>query len=349
MNESFLRDIIILYSPPKVGSTSIVTSIRLFASDKYIVFHTHDDKICDLYQDKLNRINVNDIINNNYLFNQVNKRNRKIYIIDIFRTPIERKISEYFQKISESHFNNSENEISKYNLLRLFKRFNDIYPYFEENDYFNEKFNIDFKIEKFDFVKKYILFEKNNINYIKLRLNDSNEWENILSTILNTNIKIIHDYNTFNKDIGNTYNIFKKEYKLPINYYNELMNDKSLDIYLDNHEKNKYLNNWNSKLTFYHEPFSKLNYDFYKIICNENKFFDANTSNIHYGDDGCICQNCSIERSNIIKELNFNKNIYIRHTYDNEYNNKILLTFLVKNIDESIEVYSTIINLVNIS
>ena len=41
------RDIVILYSPPKVGSTTIVSSIRLSASDKFIVFHTHKKKILE--------------------------------------------------------------------------------------------------------------------------------------------------------------------------------------------------------------------------------------------------------------------------------------------------------------
>ena len=355
MNESFLRDIVILYSPPKVGSTSIVTSIRLFASDKYIVFHTHDDKICELYQDRLNVINVSDIINNNFLFNQQFNRNRKIYIIDIYRTPIERKISDFFQKISEIHFNNSEKEISKYPVEKLFKRFNDIYPYFDDTDYFNEIYNIDidFKIKQFDVSKKYMLYEKNNIIYIKLRLNDTHEWGNILSSILNTKISIIHDYNTVNKDIGSIYKLFKNTYQLPINFFNELINDKGLNIYLSEEEKQKYLHTWSQKLTLQYKPFDKLSYDIYKLISNENKFYEANTANIHYGDEGCLCNKCCNERAIIVNEINnskdYNKSIYIRHPFDDNYNNKITLTFLIQNIDTSTEIYSTTINLVNLS
>jgi hypothetical protein len=347
MNESFLRDIVILYSPPKVGSTSIVTSIRLFASDKFIVFHTHDDKIVDLYNDRLKVINVTDIVTNNIIFNKTFNRERKIYIIDIYRTPIERKISEFFQKISEKHFNNTEKEISKYNIDRLFKRFNDIYPYFEDIDFFNDIYDIDFKIEKFDCEKKYVLYEKNNIVYLKLRLSDSNYWGGILSKVLGCRIDIIHDYNTFDKDIGAMYKIFKGEYKLPINFYNDLVNDKNINIYLNSDEKEAYLNFWFGRLAGYHKTFSKSNYEMYQLISNENKFYDSNVMNIHYGDDGCLCDRCCNERKEIIENIG-QKQVYIRHPYDENYNNKIMLSFFLEN-EGSHETYSTVINLVNIS
>ena len=347
-NESFLRDIVILYSPPKVGSTSIVTSIRLFASDKFIVFHTHEDKIVDLYNDKLNVITVTDMINNNVFFNKKFNRQRKIYIIDIYRTPIERKISEFFQKISEIHFNNTESEISKYNIDKLFKRFNDIYPHFEDVDYFNEKYNIDFQIKEFDTDQKYILHEKNNIVYLKLRLSDSNYWSDILSKILGKRIEIVHDYNTVNKDIGTIYKLFKKEYKLPINYYNDLINDKSINRYLNKYEREAYILFWESRLTTYHKPFSKEHYEIYQLISNENKFYNSNISNIHYGDDGCLCDKCCTQRKEIIDSIDDQTQIYIRHPYDDNYNNKIMLSFFLEDSNEH-EIYSTVINLVNIS
>ena len=327
-NHNLYRDIVLLYCPQKVGSTSIVTSIRLFASDKFIVFHTHDSKIAELLNDTINSIEVNDIIGNSIIFNKKENRHRRIYVIDIYRNPIERKISEYFQKISEIHFNNHEQHISTYPIDKLIKRFNDIYPYFEDKDYFNQIYNLDYKIINFDTEKKYVMHEINNVFYIKLRLVDSNDWGSILSELLNTEITIIHDYSTLNKHIVEIYEKFKNQYKLPSNYYDELINDKNINIYMNEHERNKYLNLWNTKLTASHHPFSFSQYNFYNMISIENKFYCANSSNHHYGDDGCLCSKCSNERTQIVTNIKNNipnNNIYIRHKYDDAYNNKILL------------------------
>jgi hypothetical protein len=348
-DEKYLyRDIVLLYCPQKVGSTSIVTSIRLFASDKFMVYHTHDTKIADLLNDKITSIEVNDIIGNNIIFNKSENRHRRIYVIDIYRNPIERKISEYFQKISEIHFNNCEQYISTYPIDKLIKRFNDIYPYIEDKDYFNENYNLDFKINEFDTEKKYLMHEINNVFYIKLRLIDSNHWSNILSILLNTEINIIHDYSTLNKTIGKMYEQFTNQYKLPSNYYDELINNKNIHRYMNNIELNKYLNLWNNKLTTPHTPFTFTQYEFYNMISNENKCYCANTSNLHYADDGCLCIKCSNERKQIIINIksNITNNIInIRHVYDKDYNNKILLSFI---INDNTSNYETIVNLINL-
>ena len=141
------------------------------------------EKIVDLLNDKISSINVYDLIRNGEFINEKSKKQRKIYIIDIFRTPIERKISEFFEYICQFHFNNTEEFIINYPVQKLIKRFNDIYPYFSDEDYFNERYNIEYKLEQFDFEKKFIIYEKNNVTYIKLRLIDSKEWSNILSNI----------------------------------------------------------------------------------------------------------------------------------------------------------------------
>ena len=88
MDDYLYRDIIILYCPAKVGSTSLVTSLRLSAADKFMVFHTHEQKIADLLNDKVNIINVNDILKNNLFYNTKLNRYRKIYVIDIYITPM---------------------------------------------------------------------------------------------------------------------------------------------------------------------------------------------------------------------------------------------------------------------
>jgi len=347
------RDIIILYCPEKVGSTSIVSSIRICASNKFIVFHTHNDKIFDVLNysnNTMNEINISDIIHNDKTINPITGKQRKIYIIDIFRTPIERKISHFFQKISEIHFNNTELNISNYPMEKITKRFNDIFIHIDEIDYYNLYYKCNI-INKFDFNKKYIINNINNIYYIKLRLQDFNEWSNILSEILNTKIYLIHDYNTINKNIGNMYKKFKNNYKLPYNYYNQISKLKSLNIYLDENEKNEYLEYWSKKLCNYYLPFTKIEYNIYTQISEENKFYCANSSNKHYSDDGCLCTKCSNKRKKIFNGLKNNilQYIYIRHSFDEFYNNKILLNLQKKINDNNNnnELDKIIINLIN--
>ena len=350
-NEINYRDIIIVYCPEKVGSTAIVSSIRISASDKFMVFHTHDNKIADLLNDKVNVINVDDILLNNNIINPQTGRQRKIYIIDIFRTPIERKISYFFQQISEIHFNNTELNISNYPLEKIFKRFNDIFIHMNEIDYYNEIYNCK-KIVKFDFENKFVMEENNNIYYIKLRLQDSEFWDVILSKIFQIKIHLIKDYETNDKYIGDLYKKFKNEYSIPYNYYKLIESSEMLDIYMGSNEKKIYLDNWAKKICtsnithITHIPFTTIEYLIYNKISNENKFYCANSSNKHYGDDGCLCLKCKDERKLVVWNIinNIPQTIYIRHPYDNAYNNYIYLKLFSSDITNPVE---TIINLVN--
>ena len=340
------RDLVILYCPEKVGSTSIVSSIRISSPDKFMVFHTHEDKIADIVNQGNNIIRVTDLKLNNKILNPNTNQYRKIYIIDIFRTPIERKISSFFQKISEMHFNNSESNISKYPIEKIFKRFNDLFIHFNEIDYFNEYYGCD-KISKFDFDNKYVIQEIDNVIYIKLRLQDSEFWSEILTNILGTKIYMIQDYQTSNKNIGELYLKFKNEYKLPYNYYKLIQNDKILDIYQSQTEKNNYLKKWFENITKPYIPFTNEEYYFYNKISGENKFYCANTHNLHYDDDGCICNLCNEKRKIVHYNLenNISQEICIRHLYDENYDNNIFIKlFPLNQPDKS---YNLIINLIN--
>lgn len=345
--KSLYRNLIILYCPEKVGSTSIASSIRIFASDEFIVFHTHDDKIADIVnQGQI--IRVKDLIMNNKILNPYTNEFRKIYLIDIFRTPIERKISAFFQKISEIHFNNSEINICNYPIEKIIKRFNDLFVNIKEIDYFNEFYNCQ-KIDKFDFENKYIIQEHDNVFYVKLRLNDSNLWGDILSKILNTKIIILKDYETINKNIGQLYKKFINEYKLPYNYYKLIENDLQLNTYLNEDEKKIYLIDWFKKISHPHIAFTNLEYEFYLKISNENKFYCANSSNLHYCDDGCVCDECVNKRNilkyNIENNCHNQENYDIKHTFDDKYDNNIYIKlYPTDNYEEECEI---IINLIN--
>jgi hypothetical protein len=280
---------IFIYTPPKVGSTTLVTSLRVSLGKTYNVIHIHDDVMLNV----LTGINVkvNEIIH--YIANQ----GKKVFVFDVYRSPIERKMSEYFEKLSPYHFNNSDTNISKYNIKRIINRFNRIFPYLANKEHYFDQYQID-NPTPFHFHKKYSIQIVNKIKYVKIRLIDSDNWNKILSEILQTNIVIINDYQTNDKGVGDLYRRFKEEYNLPENYYHMIEQDKYLLFYYSEEERNAYLEKWKNKKTDSFVPYTPSEFKFYIQICLENQFYN-DIQLEHYIDNGCFCKECSLKRKDM--------------------------------------------------
>ena len=297
---------IFIYTPPKVGSTSLVSSLRVSLGRSYNIIHIHDEVMLSVLTG-INGINVNDIIQ--YLTSV----GKQVYVIDVYRTPIERKMSEFFEKISPYHFNNSEENILNYSIKRISDRFNKIFPYIENNDHYFDKYNIDHPIP-FDFENKYTIQIVNDVKYIKLRLCDSHLWQNILSSIFQSDIVLITDYKTENKKIGELYNVFKSEYRIPENFFETIKRCKYFKFYYSIPERNAYLNLWKSRLDPIFTPYTLSEFTFYMQLCLENQHIN-DVQIEHYIDNGCFCNFCSIKRKDIFfkakkGETNFDKIIH---------------------------------------
>lgn len=287
------NNIIFIYTPPKVGSTSLVSSIRISASNKFSIIHIHDEIMLNFFTG-INNITINEIIKyNSYI-------GKNVYVIDVYRTPIERKFSEFFEKISPYHFNNSEENINKYSVKRVIDRFNKVFPYLALGDHYIDKYNIPVP-SSFDFVNSFLNIKNNNINYIKLRLKDSSKWGKMLTKILGIEIIIVNDYETNNKIIGELYSKFKNEYKIPVNYLEIIKNDKYLLFYYSQEERNKYLNLWSNKTSEAILPYTESEYEFYVNLNLENQIYPDLQSE-HYIDNGCLCKNCSLKRKEIFEK-----------------------------------------------
>jgi hypothetical protein len=313
-NTELYNNIIFIYTPPKVGSTSLVSSIRISASLKFSIIHIHDEIMLNFFTG-INTITINEIIQyNSYI-------GKNVYVIDVYRTPIERKFSEFFEKISPYHFNNSEENINKYTIKRISDRFNKVFPYLALGDHYIDKYNIPVP-ESFDNINNFLNIKHNNINYVKLRLKDSDKWGKILSEILCTEIIIVNDYETNNKVIGNIYSKFKNEYKLPANYFELIKNDKYLAFYYSEEERNNYLSIWSNKLAEPVISYTDHEYLFYVNLNLENQFYsDFQTE--HYIDNGCLCKGCSLKRTKIFEKAK--KGIIIKEKIiHNEVINEII-------------------------
>jgi hypothetical protein len=306
---------IFIYTPPKVGSTTLVTSLRVSLGKTYNIIHIHDEIMLSVLTG-IKDVKINDII-----YSLTNK-GKTVFVIDVYRTPIERKMSEYFEKLSPYHFNNTEENMNYYSIKRITDRFNKLFPHIENGEHYFDKYNISDPIP-FDFEKKYTLEIINNINYIKLRLSDSNLWCHILSNIFKTEIVIINDYKTEDKGLGDLYKKFKNEYRIPQNFIEIIKNDKYFNFYYNEIERNKYLEGWTNKLANYVIPYTEEEYKFYMNLCLENQYINDIQIN-HYIDNGCFCRFCSEKRRNIFFKAKAGENKFekiIHNQVINEKNN----------------------------
>jgi len=293
------KKLVFVFSAPKVGSTSIVSSLRIFCSEEINVIHIHDEEMLYVLR-KIRGITINEII---LYYSYIGK---EVYVIDVYRSPIERKISAYFEKIGSYHFNNYDEKVNTYNVDKVIIRFNNIFPHIAIGDHFIDKYEIQNLPETFDFCNKFLLVEQNGVKYIKLRLKDSSLWGDILTNIFNNNnnkkIEIVKDYESANKPIKDIYSRFKNNYLIPINLLDEQMKCKYLNYYYSSDELSEYYDYWKQKSGQYLIPFSEEQYKLYNSLTLENCHIDFIQTN-HYMDEGCICKACVIKRNEIMKKI----------------------------------------------
>jgi hypothetical protein len=282
--------LIFVYSAPKVGSTSIVSSMRLFGAHCFSIIHIHDEEMLYVLSN-IKGITINEII----LYNR--QLGKDVYVIDVFRSPIERKISNYFEKIGAYHFNNTDEKVNTYNVTKVINRFNRIFPHLANGDHFMDKYNINLP-EQFDFINKYLYIQQNGIKYIKLRLKDSDCWGPILTSIFGIRICIVKDYETANKPIKDIYANFKANYCIPKNLLDDIMQCKYLNYYYSREELDEYYNYWTKRSGPNVSPFTASDYLLYNELTIENSHIDFIQSE-HYMDDGCVCQACGLKRAEI--------------------------------------------------
>jgi hypothetical protein len=289
------KHLVFIYTPPKVGSTTLVSTIRLNACGKYTVLHLHCEKILRIIY-SIHNLSILEIINYNKFLG------KNVYVIDIYRSPIEHKISSYFENIVSFHFNTPIDNLKLHNVDKICNRFNCIFPYLLTPDYFRKQYEIEYPIT-FDFNKKFLHVEKGGVNYYKLRLKDVSEWRQILQSIFGIEMFIINDYETDKKSINETYNIFKQHYTIPINLFNLIESDKDLLYYYSNEERIEYLNLWRNKInnTIF-KSYTQDEYNLYNNISSDNQYINEIHNN-HYLDYGCLCYGCSRKRGKILVKL----------------------------------------------
>lgn len=306
--------VVFVYSAPKVGSTSLVSSLRIFGLDKLDIIHIHDETMLKVLG-QIDNITINDLIQYNQTLG------KEVYVINIYRSPIERKISTFFEKIGAYHFNATDEHVNNYNISKVIKRFNSIFPHIGNGDHFIDKYNIEYPTT-FDTNNKVTILTKDNIRYVSLRLKDSEEWGKILTNLFGFGIRIKRDYESNDKPIKQLFNIFKQHYKIPRNLLQDVMNNKYFKYYYSDNELTEYFNRWTLTSTDDFVSYTEDQYKLYEEITIENSHIDY-IQNDHYFDEGCKCKACYIKRTEIAVKLIKGENVTERIVHSEAKNNLI--------------------------
>lgn len=214
----------------KCGSTTL---LKTFTKNKYNAIKAHS--IGD-FKKQFGYDGLFDLIDRS-------SKNKKVYIVDSYRTPIERKISSFFENI-----NHHVPDYKHKNVQQLIDVFNNKYIHIlEEYHTINDimkHYGLQ-TFDTFDFNNKYIIKKSNNIVFVKLLFSDIHKWNNILSNIFNKKI-IMHNGNmTRNKNIYSLYKQFIIKYQVPKIYIiNTLINDKQFKIFNTPKTQKLYINKW---------------------------------------------------------------------------------------------------------
>lgn len=289
IDPSSKKGVIFVYCPPKVGSTSVVSYLRIYLNHAYTIFHIHDDATLRVLY-KINGVTVNDIIQYNASLGL------QVYVIDVFREPIERKMSHFFEELESLHFNNTESKINHYDVAKIIKRFNQVFPFIGVGDYYA---NIYQKtgVELTTAAETRIgITSDKNVTYVKLRLRDSKEWGSILTRLFRSEVVVLPDHETTKKPLGELYTRFKEQYKIPRNLFDLVLKDASLNKYLTAKEQIDYMAKWTPHISSESvTTFSETEYALYKAISEENSIYRRIKMD-HYIDEGCPCLSCDASR-----------------------------------------------------
>jgi len=238
IDEKFKNIQIFIYCGGKCASNTLHITLNKY----FNTLHNHNANHFYIDYPNVNKkYSIFDVINYNA------KIYKDIYIIDSYRTPIERKIASFFNNI-HLHFPNYKymkvSDLIHYFNNKYINYSEEYHPLDEVMNYYGLN-----PFDHFDFDKKYNIISKDNIHFIKLRFNDINIWDKILSEIFKINIQIISDNLSKNKEYTYVYKKFKNDCYISNNYLNNLLpNDKHFKIYNTEEEQIEYYNKWKKRL-----------------------------------------------------------------------------------------------------
>ena len=231
---------VIVFCGGKCGGTTLSRTFQ--NNNNFNFLHMHSLTCNGIFNDLLGvKIKDYEIIN---IINETSK-NKKIYIIDSYRNPIERIISAFFENLHDNNIdfrNESINQLIEMININLNKNIKE--QLYNSLDQLLRYYNLPL-FEKFDFDKGYNIIEKDNKVFIKILFKDICKWDSILSEIFKQKIILYPDNLSENKEHYLFYKFFCQEYKVPKWFVDDyLINNKDFHIYNTLEDKYNYILKW---------------------------------------------------------------------------------------------------------
>jgi hypothetical protein len=163
-----------------------------------------------------------------------------VYFIDVYRNPIERRISSYFQHstLESCNYNNyiaTEKDLdSQLAFIENYSSIAEVFNHFELSNF-----------SAFDWDRGYNIKKHRNIVFIKLRFADIHLWGQYLSSIFGRQIEMVTSNLTKEKANAELYEIVRNKYKIPdvvLEYI--LMTDLEFKIYNKHNDQIRYFEYW---------------------------------------------------------------------------------------------------------
>lgn len=174
---------------------------------------------------------------------------KPIYIIDVYRNPIERSIANFLHYIGTDYLPDYLNldiqDVVDY--YKIWSQKQSIFP--ESMDQIFKYYNIK-KPKEFDFERNYLIQKFDNITFIKLKFDDLRFWNRRLSKIFKKPIEIVPSNITKNKyhfKDNNFLESFKKKVTISKTFLDKVMNDENFKFFYSPERQTEIYNEWVSR------------------------------------------------------------------------------------------------------
>jgi hypothetical protein len=228
---------VFVYAIGKTGSTTLEeTMLR----NGFQCLHVHNNWHYQTHILKNTSHTLNDLLEYSV------QNHKRVYIIDVYRNPIERKISSFFHNFKiwlPQNQNLSLNNVRDIFHATINEHIKDYSPFHNVCEHFNIPVP-----EGFDFQKGYLRVDFKNITLIKLRFASINKWSTILSEIFEKPIRMCDANVTKNKHYYVAQQEFLKFYTPTPELLEEIEKDAYFQYFNTSQEQEEYIQKWKSKL-----------------------------------------------------------------------------------------------------
>lgn len=235
----FKQPPVIVLTPGKVGSSSVYSTIK--KETKHPTFHIHLLSKKGIAKSTKSHISSDrksrplHLIVSKLLERKLKNYTRKIFVITIVREPISREVSAFFQN-SEMYKNTLENsklEIDTNKAKELLqiklgtKMMEGLEQWFDQE--INQNFEIDIFSEPFNEKEKHIIFKKEKVSLLLMRMEDLNiVFPSAIKEFLNLERELgLQNSNVAdNKHYAESYNKIKSDLKFKKEKIDQILNSK---------------------------------------------------------------------------------------------------------------------------